>query len=168
VPDLSLCRYGHKPCYVSSKQHTRSMGCATTAMRLVRWAGPLSIVVAAVALGGCAALAVTAAGVGGGVAASHTLGGITYRTFTAPAANVKTASLGALNRMGLKYTGSAKGEHGAEILKANATDRDIEITLEPLSPHSTRMKVVARNGGIFYDSATATEIILQTERQLKT
>ena len=105
-------------------------------------------------------------GVGGSAAVSHTLNGITYRTFTAPAANVKTASLGALNRMGIKYTGSAKGEHGAEMLKATATDRSIEITLEPLSANSTRMKVVARNGGIFYDSATATEIILQTERRL--
>jgi len=142
------------------------MGCAITAMRYASWAVPLSVLAAALVLGGCVPLAITAAGVGGGVAASHTLGGITYRTFTAPAANVKTASMGALNRMGLKYTGSTKGEHGAEILKANATDRDIEITLEPLSPSSTRMKVVARNGGIFYDSATATEIILQTERQL--
>ena len=121
---------------------------------------------ASIALCGCAPLAVTAAGVGGGAAVSHTLNGITYRTFTAPASNVKTASLGALNKMGMKYTGSAKAEHGAEMLKASATDREIEITLEPLSSNSTRMKVVARNGGIFYDSATATEIILQTERQL--
>lgn len=135
-------------------------------MRIPGWAVPVGILAAALALGGCVPLAITAAGVGGGVAASHTLGGITYRTFTSPAANVKTASLGALNKMGLKYTGSSKGEHGAEILKANATDRDIEITLEPLSRSSTRMKVVARNGGVFYDSATATEIILQTERQL--
>jgi hypothetical protein len=117
-------------------------------------------------LSACAPLAITAGGVGGSAAVQHTLGGITYRTFTAPAANVKTASLDALNRMGLKYTGSAKGEHGAEVLKAKATEREIEITLEPLSASSTRMKVVARNGGLFYDSATATEIILQTERQL--
>jgi hypothetical protein len=135
-------------------------------MRLAPLASPAVILTVSVALSGCAALAVTAAGVGGGAAVSHTLNGITYRTFTAPAANVKTASLGALNRMGIKYTGSAKGEHGAEMLKASATDRDIEITLEPLSANSTRMKVIARNGGLFYDSATATEIILQTERQL--
>ena len=129
-------------------------------------ASPAVILAASLALNGCAPLAVTAAGVGGGAAVSHTLNGITYRTFTAPAANVKTASLGALSKMGMKYTGSSKGEHGAEMLKASATDREIEITLEPLSTNSTRMKVVARNGGIFYDSATATEIILQTERQL--
>lgn len=117
-------------------------------------------------LSACVPVAITAGGIGGSTAVQHTLGGITYRTFTVPAASVKSASLGALNRMGLKYTGSTKGEHGAELLQATATDREIEITLEPLSPSSTRMKVVARNGGIFYDSATATEIILQTERQL--
>lgn len=120
----------------------------------------------ALLLAACVPLAVTSAGVGGSTAVQHTLGGITYRTFTVPAANVKTASLGALNRMGIKYTGSEKGEHGAETLKAKATDREIAITLEPISANSTRMKVVAKNGGIFYDSATATEIILQTERQL--
>ena len=125
-----------------------------------------SLLSALALLGACVPMAITAGGIGGSTAVQHTLGGITYRTFTAPASNVKTASLSALNRMGLKYTGSAKGEHGSETLKAKATEREIEITLEPLSPSSTRMKVVAKNGGIFYDSATATEIILQTERQL--
>jgi hypothetical protein len=120
----------------------------------------------AVLLAACEPLSITAAGVGGSAAVAHTLGGITYRTFTAPAGSVRTASIGALNRMGIKVTGTEKGEHGAEVLKAKATDREIEITFEPLSPNATRMKVVARNGGIFFDSATATEIILQTERQL--
>ena len=45
-------------------------------------------------------------------------------------------------------------------------DRQIEIVLEPLSPSSTRMRVIARNGSLLYDSATATEIVLQTERVL--
>jgi len=117
-------------------------------------------------LAACEPLSITAAGVGGSAAVSHTLGGITYRTFTAPAASVKSASLGALNRMGIKVTGTEKGEHGSEVLKAKATDREIEITFEPISSNTTRMRVVARNGGIFFDSATATEIILQTERQL--
>jgi len=152
---------------VSHANNTRAARGRAKPMRLGSWASILSILVAALAQGGCVPLAVTAAGVGGGVAASHTMGGMTYRTFTEPAAKVKTASLGALNKMGLKYTGASKGEHGAELLKARANDRDIEITLEPLSPNSTRMKVTARNsGGVFYDSATATEIILQTERQL--
>jgi hypothetical protein len=124
--------------------------------------------VAAVAtlLAACEPLSITAAGIGGSAAVSHTLGGITYRTFTLPVGTVKTASLGALNRMGIKVLKSQKMEKGAELLTATATDREIEITLEPLTPNTTRMKVVARNGGIFFDGATATEIILQTERQL--
>jgi hypothetical protein len=105
-------------------------------------------------------------GVGGGAAVSHTLGGVSYRTFTLPSATVRSASLVALNRMGIKVAGSTKTDNGAEVLKATAIDRDIEITFEPLSASSTRMKVVARNARIFTDSATATEIILQTERQL--
>ena len=124
------------------------------------------VIALAFLLAACEPLSITAVGVGGSAAVAHTLGGITYRTLTAPAGSVKTASLGALNRMGIKVTGSEKGDHGSEVLKAKATDRDIEITFEPLSPNATRMKVVARNGGIFHDSATATEIILQTERQL--
>jgi hypothetical protein len=126
----------------------------------------LAVPLALITLSACEPLSITAVGIGGSAAVAHTLGGITYRTFTAPAASVRTASLGALHRMGIKYTGSEKAEHGAEMLKASATDRKIEITLEPLSASATRMKVVARNGGILYDSATATEIILQTERQL--
>ena len=117
-------------------------------------------------LAACDPLSLTAAGLGGSAAVQHTLGGITYRTFTLPAATVKTATIGALNRMGIKVVKTEKGEKGAEILNATATDREIEITFEPLSPNTTRMKVVARNGGIFFDGATATEIIVQTERQL--
>jgi hypothetical protein len=115
---------------------------------------------------GCEPFSIAAMGVGGGAAVTHTLGGINYKTFTAPSASVRSASLVALQRMGIKYTGSQKGSNGSEVLSATATDRSIEITIEPLSPSSTRMKVIARNGRIFSDSATATEIILQTERQL--
>ena len=120
---------------------------------------------AAAALAACAPLALTTYGVGASTAVSHSLGGITYRTFTAPAQQVKTASLGALNHMGIKLASAEKGP-GGDVLRATAVDREIEITLEPLSANTTRMRVIARNGGIFYDSATATEIILQTERIL--
>lgn len=119
-----------------------------------------------VSLAGCDPFSLTAMGVGGGAAVAHTLGGVSYRTFTLPSATVRSASLVALQRMGIKVGSSTKNENGAEVMKATAIDRDIEITFEPLSASSTRMKVVARNARIFTDSATATEIILQTERQL--
>ncbi len=124
------------------------------------------LVCSLVFLAGCEPFSMTALGVGGGAAVGHTLGGINYRTFTAPSATVRSASLVALQRMGIKMSGSEKGANGSEVIKATAYDREIEITLEPLSAQSTRMKVIARNGRIFTDSATATEIILQTERQL--
>jgi len=117
-------------------------------------------------LAACEPFSIVAAGVGGSAAVSHTLNGITYRTFTASQEEVKNASIGALNRMGIRVTGTERGEHGAQVLKAKGTDRDIEITFEPISPATTRMRVIARNGSIFFDSATATEIILQTEKRL--
>ncbi len=72
-------------------------------------------------LAGCEPFSIVAAGVGGSAAVSHTLGGITYRTFTASQQEVKNASLTALSRMGLQVTGTARGEHGAQIVKARAT-----------------------------------------------
>ncbi|MGH8704202.1 MAG: hypothetical protein ACREUO_02170 [Burkholderiales bacterium] len=130
--------------------------------RWMRTAAGLALIAG---LSACEPFAIMSFGVGASTAVSHTLGGITYRTFTAPAARVKSASLGALNRMGIKLAGTEKGPDG-EILRAKAAGRDIEITLEPISPNTTRMKVIARNGTFFYDSSTATEIILQTERLL--
>lgn len=126
----------------------------------------IAVLAAAVpALAACEPFALTSFGVGASTAVSHSLGGITYRTFTAPAQQVKSASIGALNRMGIKLASTQK-DSGVEVLRATATDREIEITLEPLSPQTTRMRVIARNGGVFFDSATATEIIIQTERLL--
>jgi hypothetical protein len=120
---------------------------------------------AVAALAGCEPLAITSFGVGASTAVSHGLGGVVYRTFSVPAPRVKTASRAALHRMGIEIAGTEKAGHG-EILRARAVDRDIEITLEPISPQATRMRVIARNSQWFFDSATATEIILQTERSL--
>lgn len=115
-------------------------------------------------LSGCAAVALTAAGVGGGVAASHQMGGLTYRTFSEPLPKVRTAVLSALKRMAIKTQSTEKIELGERIL-AKAGDRNIEIELEALTPNTTRVRAVARkDGGLIVDSATAVEIINQTER----
>jgi uncharacterized protein DUF3568 len=115
-------------------------------------------------LGGCEPLSLTAFGVGASAGVSHTLTGVTYRTFTMPLPKVKGATMTALNKMGIKVISSSRVE-GTEVIKASATDRDIEVDLEPLTHNTTRMRTVARNG-LFFDSATSTEIILQTERVL--
>jgi hypothetical protein len=123
-------------------------------------------VVVVTMLGGCMTLAFTALGVGGTTAVSHTLSGISYKTFTAPLLEVKTASMGALQRMGIRLASTGKAE-GNDVLRALGRDRDIEIVLEPITTKTTRMRVIARTGGVFFfDSATSTEIIMQTERIL--
>jgi hypothetical protein len=121
-------------------------------------------------LSGCAApVALTLFGVGAGVttgtAVSYTMDGVAYRTFTAPLPQVERATLMALNDMGIEVEGAEKTDEGKAI-RAKGVDRQIEIELEAVSSKTTRIRTVAKNGIFFKDRATATEIILQTERIL--
>jgi hypothetical protein len=119
---------------------------------------------------GCAAVGLTLFGVGAGVstgtAVSYTLDGTAYRTFTAPLPRVETATLTAFDRMGIKVEVKEKTEQGRSI-KASGADRHIEVELEAISSNTTRIRTVAKQGVFFKDRATATEIILQTEKVLK-
>ena len=120
-----------------------------------------------IALTGCDPVSLTVFGVGGAAGVSHQMGGIAYRTFTEPLPRVKRATLGALQRMAIKVSDTSKTETG-ELIKATASNRNIEIEFESLTPSTTRMRAIARkDGGIFVDAATAFEIITQTERMLE-
>ena len=122
------------------------------------------LALAATALNGCVAVGLTALGVGMATGVSHTLSGMVYKTFTTPQAQVKRAALGALSRMQVKVV-DTKRNGSTETIRAKAGDRDIEIDLEALTPATTRMVVTAKkDGGLLRDGATATEVILQTER----
>ncbi|HEU4343458.1 MAG TPA: DUF3568 family protein [Candidatus Binatia bacterium] len=120
-------------------------------------------------LSGCAAVGLTLFGVGAGVATgssvSYTLDGIAYRTFTASLPQVESATRTALDRMGIVIEASAKTEQG-RALKAVGNDRAIEIELESVTAKTTRIRTVAKQGIFFKDRATATEIIMQTEKIL--
>lgn len=124
----------------------------------------IAILMLCCVLAGCEAIAMTALGIGASTGVSHSLSGITYRTFAEPIPRVKGASLKALQHMQIKVASTGKMDNG-ENIKANAADREINIELEALSPNTTRMRVTASSGFI-RDSATATEIIIQTERYL--
>jgi hypothetical protein len=91
--------------------------------------------------------------------------GIAYRTFTASLPQVERATLRALNDMGMEIGATEKTDEGKAI-KAKGLDRQIEIELQAISPKTTRIRTVAKEGFFFKDRATATEIILQTERIL--
>ena len=126
------------------------------------------VVVASASLTGCVPLALTAAGVGMATGTSHTLGGIVYKTFAAPQVKVQRATIAALRRMQIKVD-ETKREDNKELINARAADRDIAIEIEALTPNTTRVTVTAtKSGGIVRDSATATEIILQTEKLVGT
>ena len=120
------------------------------------------------ALSGCAAVALTAVGVGMATGVSHTLGGIVYKTFAAPQPKVRRSTVAALGRMQIRIV-EAKQEGSTEVIKARAADRDIAVEIEALTPNTTRLSVTAiKDGGLIRDAATATEIILQTEKLVGT
>ena len=120
-------------------------------------------------LHGCAGVGLTLFGVGAGVttgtSVAYTLDGIAYRTFTASLPQVESATRTALDRMGIKIEATSKIDQGKAI-RAVTNDREIEIELEMVSARTTRIRTVAKQGIFFKDRATATEIIIQTERAL--
>ena len=123
-------------------------------------------IVSGLLLAGCEPVSVTMLGVGAGAGIGHELGGMVYKTFSEPESKVKRATFAALKHMAIKVDGVEKIDNGEKI-KAKAADRNIEIELEALTPNTTRMKAVARRENSFVvDSATAVEIITQTEKFL--
>lgn len=122
------------------------------------------LISALVALAGCEPVSLTMFGVGTATGVQHTLGGITYKTFTLPLPKVRAAALAALKRMDIKVASQEKTPTG-ELIKAQASERSIEVELESISENTTRMRSIVRKGALM-DAATATEIILQTEKIL--
>lgn len=125
----------------------------------------------AMSLQGCAGgLGLTLLGIGASTGAStginHTLGGIAYKTFTVPSDDLHAATLAALGAMDMPVD---KDEMSAtpdtaniREITASAADREIDIEIEEVTPRTTRLRVVASKDVLFKDSATATEIIMQT------
>jgi hypothetical protein len=125
----------------------------------------LLLLVPALLLAGCDPISLTALGIGAGAGVSHEMSGYTYRTFTEPLPRVRKAAIMALNRMAIKVQSTEKTDSG-EVINAKGADRSIELELEAISGNTTRLRSVARKNTLFMDSATATEIIVQTERVL--
>ncbi|MBI4611431.1 MAG: DUF3568 family protein [Candidatus Rokubacteria bacterium] len=119
---------------------------------------------------GCAAVGLTLLGVGTGVTAgtgvAYTLDSIAYKTFTTPVNSLHSATLKTLRRMEIAVREDESTEAGRKIV-AVAADRTIEIELDRLTPKTSRMRVNAKHGLFFKDRATATEIIVQTDRMLE-
>ena len=140
--------------------------------RLGAVARAVTVLVAGLSLSGCAAgLGMTMLGVGAGTASSagvsHTLGGITYKTFTAPPEDVHAAARKALATMGIAIESEETDkETGVRHINGTTKDREISVDVEELAPRTTRLRVVASQDVVFKDSATSTEIIMQTAQAL--
>lgn len=129
------------------------------------WRTIALVAAASLACAGCDPVSLTMLGVGAGAGVAHQMGGYASKTFTETLPRVKRATVIALNRMAIKVDGTEKSKAG-EVIKATAGDRKIEIELESLSPKTTRISAVARRDALTVDSATAVEIIVQTEKSL--
>ena len=128
------------------------------------------VVLAAFAASGCVALpAIGAAAASGGASSvvkagtDYTLGGATARTFSAPLNEVHDVTLGTLQRLGVKVTEEEKTPDGVAVLRGEAIDRTVRVTLEPVTSAMTRVTVGVR-AGMGRDRATAAELLVQTER----
>ena len=134
-----------------------------------RWIVAVGLAVGLLVSQGCAAAGLTLFGVGAGVSTgtgvSYTLDSIAYKTFTAPVEDLQGATLKTLKRMDITVKENKPGESGRRIV-AIASDRTIEIELDRLTAKTSRMQVVAKQGWLLRDRATAMEIIIQTEQTL--
>ncbi len=117
-------------------------------------------------LGGCAGIALTAGTLAGGAGLDHAIRGVNYKTFAAPLAELRLATLKSLNRMAMDVTEDRREEDGWAI-RARATKREIDIELEAITALATRIRVVVTNGAFFLrDGATGAEIIARTVETL--
>ncbi len=91
---------------------------------------------------------------------------VAYKTVSFPIATVEASLKRALKKMGIGG-GERKSTDGVVTIKTKTEKLVIEITLEKVTPKTTRIKVDAREGLVLKDKATATEIISQTEKDLE-
>ncbi len=118
-------------------------------------------------LSGCAimGLAVPAAVSGCAIDVNYTFTNIAYKTICYPFTDVEVALNKVLEKMDIKET-NLKAEDGKVSVIAVTGSLDIYIDLEKVTPTVTSIQVNAKKGVFFKDKATATEIIVQTEKNV--
>jgi hypothetical protein len=119
-------------------------------------------------LSDCAAIGLTVpVAVGGGAAGvNYTFTNNAYKTLSYPVADVETALNKALKKMDIKEM-EFKREENKVSISAVAGKLDIHIELEKITPTVTKIEVSAKKEVVIKDKATATEIIVQTEKNLE-
>ena len=121
------------------------------------------------ALSGCALIglaAVPAAISGGAAGVNYTLTNNAYKTISSPITDVEAALNKALKKMDIKET-KRKAVEGKVSVTAVTGNLNILISLEKVTPTVTNIEVNAKKGVFLKDKSTATEIIVQTEKNLE-
>jgi len=121
------------------------------------------------ALSGCAlmGLAVVPAAISSGAACvDYTLTNNAYKTISSPVADVEAALKKVLKKMDIKET-KRKAEEGKVSVTAVTGNLDIHIALEKVTSTVTNIEVNAKKGVFLKDKSMATEIIVQTEKNLE-
>ncbi len=122
--------------------------------------------------GGCGVLPVSVAAViplfvsagGGGVA--YTVTNVAYQTFSYPLKDVENAVHVALKKMEIGEFGKEEIEDGLEI-QAATKKLHIYISMEMITPATTKVKVNAKRGTFLKDKATAKEILVQVGKVIE-
>jgi hypothetical protein len=128
-------------------------------------AGSVGLLCLPLIFSACAPIAITALGVGASAGVTHSINGVATRTLAASLVKVHAATLVALRKLGMTYeTVTDRGV--VRMVRAEANSRHVEIEYQDLTATATQIRVTVKNGGLFYDRATADEIISQTEHQL--
>ena len=128
----------------------------------------LVLLMAAVAVAGqgCASLTQPAAGVTASRSVDYTLDGVAYRTFSAPVEHLRRATLATFKRLDIALTSDEAKDDGCREVVGVAGDRLVHVELERLTARTTRMRITAKQGWLWRDTATAGEILVQAERTL--
>jgi microcompartment protein CcmL/EutN len=110
-------------------------------------------------------LAVPVAVSGSAAGVGYTLTNVAYKTISRPHAEVEAALRKALRKMDIK---EKKREVSDGIVKISAETEKltISIELEKITPTVTKISVDAVKSVLVKDKATATEIIVQTEKAM--
>ena len=136
----------------------------------------LALIVLGLLASGCAALTLPAVGMSimGDAAGSavktgveHTIGGATYRTFSAPLADVRAAVRQSFRDLEIQITEDELLIGGGAKIVGEALHREITVQLEPVTPALTRLEMAVRQGLLGRDRTTSAELIEQTARALQ-
>ena len=96
----------------------------------------------------------------------HTISGTAFKTFDAPLAAVRVATVSVVHSRGLQL--SALGSRGSgETILASGAYGALKIELDRKGKHQTTLKVDAVGGGGYGDYDIATKVVADVARLLK-